>query len=321
MKFDSVHIGVDVSKEKLDVYNPITKATTSEPNTTVGFRKIREAARKAKAIVCCEPTGGLEFDMVMFLQKYDIPVAYCDGYRVRHYALSTGEFSKNDRIDARMISRFADNTDVRVLCEKDKKQIRLRRLWSLYQTLVETHVILAQKASIEPEKDLKTMLRLESRSLRKKAGKVLESCQKLIDGNEELSRIFTTILLIDGVGQVTALAVLAGVPELGKISDAAVAKLVGAVPMDNQSGKTDKSKHIHGGRKDVRNALYMAAVASVKFNHILGAYYQQVRQRMPGPKASKWALVPVMRKLVHLMNRIARDPSFIPQKKPIIKAA
>lgn len=321
MKSDSVHIGVDVSKEKLDIYNPVTRATTSEPNTPEGFRKIREAARKAKAVVCCEPTGGLEFDMVMFLQKYNIPVAYCDGYRVRHYALSTGEFSKNDRIDARMISRFADNTDVRILGEKDKERIRLRRLWSLYNTLVDTHVILAQKASIEPEKDLKAMLRTESKSLRKKAGKVLESCQRLIEANDDLNRIFTTILLIDGVGQITALAVLAGVPELGKISDTAVAKLVGAVPMDNQSGKSDKSKHIHGGRKDVRNALYMAAVASVKFNHILGAYYRQVRERMPGPKASKWALVPVMRKLIHLMNRIARDPSLTPQQKPSAKAA
>ena len=321
MKSDNVHIGVDVSKEKLDIYNPLTKATTSESNTPEGFRKIREAARKAKAVVCCEPTGGLEFDMVMFLQKHDIPVAYCDGYRVRHYALSTGEFSKNDRIDARMISRFADNTDVRILGEKDRARIRLRRLWSLYKTLVDTHVVLAQKASIEPEKDLKNMLRTESESLRKKAGKVLESCRRLIEANEDLKRIFTTILLIDGVGQITALAVLAGVPELGKISDAAVAKLVGAAPMDNQSGKTDKSKHIHGGRKEVRNALYMAAVASVKFNHILGTYYQQVRQRMPGPKASKWALVPVMRKLIHLMNRIARDPNFVPQRKSTSKAA
>jgi transposase len=321
MKSDSVHIGVDVSKEKLDIYNPITKASTSEPNTPEGFRKIREAARKANAVVCCEPTGGLEFDMIMFLQKYNIPVAYCDGYRVRHYALSTGEFSKNDKIDARMISRFADNINVRRLEEKDKAQIRLRRLWSLYQTLVDTHVVLAQKASIEPEKDIKNMLRMESKSLRKKAEKVLESCRKIIEENEELNRIFNTILLIDGVGQITALAVLAGIPELGKISDAAVAKLVGAVPMDNQSGKTDKSKHIHGGRKSVRNSLYMAAVASVRFNHILGAYYRQVRQRMPGPKASKWALVPVMRKLVHLMNRIARDSNFIPQKKPTIKAA
>ena len=220
--------------------------------------------------------------------------------------------------DSSMISRFADNTDVRILDEKDKDRIRLRRLWSLYLTLVDTHVILSQKASIEPEKDLKTMLRAESRSLRKKAEKVLESCRKLIEGNEELGRVFTTALLIDGVGQVTALAVLAGVPELGKISDAAVAKLVGAVPMDNQSGKTDRSKHIRGGRKEVRNALYMAAV---KFNHILGAYYRQVRQRMPGPKASKWALVPVMRKLIILMNRIARDPEFVPETKPRIKAA
>ena len=321
VKSDSVYIGVDVSKEKLDIYNPITKASTSEPNTTEGFRKIREAARKAKAVICCEPTGGLEFDMVMFLQKYDIPVAYCDGYRVRHYALSTGEFSKNDRIDARMISQFADNTDVRILGEQDRERIRLRRLWSLYQTLVDTHVLLAQKASIEPEKDLKAMLRAESTSLRKKAEKVLTFCQKLIEGNGELNRIFATILLIDGVGQITALAVLARVPELGKVSDAAVAKLVGAVPMDNQSGKTDKSRLIHGGRKDVRNALYMAAVASIRFNHILGAYYRQVRRRMPGAKASKWALVPVMRKLIHLMNRIARDPNFVPQSKPTVKTA
>lgn len=321
MKSDSVHIGVDVSKEKLDIFNPHTKTLTSEPNSPKGFRKIREAARKAKAVVCCEPTGGLELDMVMFLQKYNIPVAYCDGFRVRHYAISTGEFSKNDKIDARMISRFADNTNVRVLSEKDKKQIRLRRLWSLYQTLIDTHVILAQKAAIEPEKDLRAMLHAESKSLRKKAEKILESCKKLIEEDEELNRIFTTFLLIDGVGQITALAVLAGVPEIGKISDAAIAKLVGAAPMDNQSGKTDKYKHIHGGRKNVRNALYMAAVASVKFNHILGAYYQQVRLRMPGPKASKWALVPVMRKLIHLMNRIARDPNFTPQKKPTIKAA
>lgn len=321
MKSENVHIGVDVSKGKLDIFNPITKATTTVPNTPDGFRKIREAARKANAIVCCEPTGGLELDMVVFLQKYDVSVAYCDGYRVRHYALSTGEFSKNDRIDARMISRFADNTNVRIVSERDKEQLRLRRVWSLYLTLVDMHVVLAQKASIESEKDLKNLLQTEAKRLRAKANKALESCLKAIESNAALKRIFTTMLMIDGVGPITALAVLAGVPELGKISDAAVSKLVGVAPMDNQSGKVDKCKHIHGGRKDVRNALYMSAVASVKFNHILGDYYRQLRQRMPGPKASKWALVPIMRKLIELMNRIAHDPDFTPQAKPSVKVA
>ena len=69
MKSDSVYMGVDVSKEKLDIFNPHTKTLTSEPNSPEGFRKIREAARKAKAVVCCEPTGSLELNMVMFYKS------------------------------------------------------------------------------------------------------------------------------------------------------------------------------------------------------------------------------------------------------------
>lgn len=321
MKSEAVYIGIDVSKEKLDIYNPITNNTTSEPNTPEGFRRIREAARKAKAVVCCEPTGGFELEMILFLQRFGVPVAYCDGYRVRHYALATGQFSKNDKIDAKMISRYAENTEVRILDDKDEDQIKLRRLWSLYQTLTNIHVVLAQKASIEPDKEMRTMLLLESKNIRKKTIKILGACMDLIEKNSELNRIYSTCLRIDGIGQITALAVLAGIPELGNISDSAIAKLIGVAPMDNQSGKTDKTKHIHGGRKDVRNAIYMAAVASVKFNHVLSDYYHQLKERMPGPKASKWALVPVMRKLITLMNRIARDPLFEPQSKPMIKAA
>lgn len=315
MKSGTLYIGIDVSKEKLDVYNPVTNSTKSEPNNSEGFRKIREAARKAKAVVCCEPTGGYELEMILFLQRYDVPVAYCDGYRVRHYALATGQFSKNDKIDAKMISRYAENTDVRILDDKDEDQLKLRRLWSLYQTLVDMHVVLAQKASIEPDKALRAMLKTESKRLRKKADEALNACLELVEKNAELKRIFSTILLIDGVGQIAALAVLAGVPELGHISDAAITKLVGVAPRDDQSGKIEKTRHICGGRKNVRNALYMAAVASVKFNHILSDYYLQLKKRMPGSKASKWALVPVMRKLILLMNKIARDPHFVPQIK------
>lgn len=321
MKPECVHIGVDVSKEKLDIYNPFTNTVTTEPNVVEGFRKVREMARKGKAVVCCEPTGGLEIDLVMFLQKFGIPVAYCDGFRVRHYALSTGQFAKNDKVDARMISRYADNTDVRILCEKDRDMLRLRSYWNHYQTFVDMHVILAQKAFSEHDKSVKDVLQKESRRLRKQAGAMLAKCVEIVEGNEKTSRLLESFLLVDGIGQVTALAVIAGVPEIGTISDEAVAKLVGVVPMDRQSGKIDHAKHIYGGRKDVRGALYMSAVAAVRFNHILRDYYSQTKQRMPGPKASKWALVPVMRKLIHLMNRIARDPSFRPQEKPGIKAA
>lgn len=321
MKSETMHIGVDVSKEKLDIYNPKTNTVTTEPNSTEGFRNLRAIARKNNAVVCCEPTGGLELEMILFLQKFDIPVAYCDGYRVRHYALATGQFSKNDKVDARMISRYADSADIRILDEKDNDQIELRKRLSLYQAFIDMHVLLAQKASSERDSSIKTMLQTESKRLKSKAMKMMNRCLEIIERNDRMNNLYVRFVAIDGIGPATAITVIAEIPEIGSLSDEAISKLVGVAPMDHQSGKTDHTKHIYGGRKNVRNALYMAAVASIKFNHILGEYYQSLRSRMPGPKASKWALVPVMRKLIILMNRIARDPEFVPETKPRIKAA
>ena len=321
MKSETMHIGVDVSKEKLDIYNPKTNAVTTEPNTIEGFRVLRSMARKANAIVCCEPTGGFELEMILFLQKFNIPVAYCDGYRVRHYALSTGQFSKNDKVDARMIARYADSAEIRVLDTKDNDQLELRKRLSLYHAFIDMHVLLVQKASSERDISIKAMLQTESKRLKSKATKMQSKCLEIIARNERMHNLYVRFLSIDGIGQATAITVIAEIPEIGNISDAAIAKLSGVAPMDHQSGKTDHTKHVYGGRKKVRNALYMAAVAAVKFNHILSEYYQSLKLRMPGPKASKWALLPVMRKIAILMNRIARNPDFIPEAKPRIKAA
>lgn len=315
MKSDIVHIGVDVSKEKLDVYNPVTGVVSEIPNDATGFRMVRDMARRSKAVVCCEPTGGCELDMVLFLQRFGVPVAHCDGYRVRHYALSTGEFSKNDRVDARMIAQFADCTRVRTLEKKDLAHLELSRRWKLYQTMADMHVVLAQKASSEPVAEMRSMLRAESARMERKSAKALRSCVELAEGDERMSYLLGRFVEIDGVAEKTAIAVIAGVPEIGTIGDAALSKLVGLVPMDNQSGTKDHSKKIRGGRKDVRRALYLAALSAVQHNHILSAYYNEVKKRIPSKKAAKWALIPVMRKLIHLMNRQARDPKFQLQKK------
>lgn len=317
MKSEIVHIGVDVSKQKLDVYNPATGVVSELLNDASGFRALRDMARSGKAVVCCEPTGGCELDMVMFLQRFGVPVAYCDGYRVRHYALSTGEFSKNDRVDARMIARFADCTPVRTLAKEGLAHLELRRRWKLYQTLVDMHVVLAQKASSEPVAEMRSMLRAESARMERKAAKALRACVELAKGDGRMSYLLGRFVEIDGVAEKTAIAVIAGVPEIGSIGDAALSKLVGLVPMDNQSGGEEHARKIRGGRKEVRRALYLAALPAVQHNHILSAYYREVRKRIPANKAAKWAFVPVMRKLIHLMNRLARDPKFQLQKKQV----
>ena len=314
-----IHIGVDVSKEKLDVYNPIDGSVVEIENSIHGFRKIRDLARKSKAVVCCEPTGGYELDLVMFLQRFQIQVAYCDGYKVRHYAKACGMESKNDRIDAKMISLFADKTSVRIIDEKDKIQLRLRQRYNLYKTFIDMHIVLAQKASSETDPSMRKMLIQESNRMKKKAQDTLIACVKIAGDDVRLSHLFNRFMEIDGVGNVTALAILAWLPEIGTMNDKSIVNLVGLAPRETQSGNASHTKHCAGGRKNVRCALYLASLSAVQHNVILSDYYHEAKKRMPGPKASKWAMVPVMRKLLVLMNKLASKPEFQLQKKPTIK--
>lgn len=321
MKNETVHLGIDVSKKKLDMFDPVTNRIITLENAKSDFRKIHKLACKYNAIVCCEPTGGLELEMVLYLQERNIPVAYCDGYRVRHFALSLGQFAKNDPIDARMISRFADSTNPRILTLKDNSRLKLRNYLSLYRTFIDANVLMAQKASSTNDSEIQKMLTACAKQNRRRAEKILSMCMRLINEEESLKYLYNRFLEIDGVGNVTALTVIAELPEIGTLNDEKIAKLAGVAPLDNQSGETDKTKRIHGGRRDIREALYMAAVSAIKYNHVLSPYYYKAKERMPGPRASKWAIVPVMRKLIHLMNHLARNPEFELDKKPTIKVA
>ena len=118
---------------------------------------------------------------------------------------------------------------------------------------------------------------------------------------------------IGGVGDLTAISILSSLPEIGTLPDGKLNRLVGIAPEEKQSGAKEWQRRIWGGRKDVRNALYMAAVASIKWNAILGSYYH--KKRAEG-HPHKWAIVPTMRKLLSLLNRIARDPGFTPMPEP-----
>ena len=112
--------GDHVSKAKLDVYVPAKqeglRATTFEvANDIAGFRKLRDVTRSANATVCVEPTGGYELELIAFMHKFNVPVAYVDALRVRQFARAEGNLSKNDRIDAALIARFAAKIGARAL--------------------------------------------------------------------------------------------------------------------------------------------------------------------------------------------------------------
>ena len=318
MKSGTVHIGVDVSKEKLDIYVPAKKEgsrplTKEVDNNINGFRELRDLARKAKATVCVEPTGGYELELIAFMHKFDVPVAYTDALRVWQFARAEGSLSKNDAIDAALISRFADKIGVRVLEAQEVEAVELKRKAKFRQTMVDSRTAMINRLETEIDPEMKALLKEQIRL----AGRIIDKAEKLcldtVKKNERMDSLRERFTTIGGVGDLTAISILSSLPEIGTLSDGKLNRLVGIAPEEKQSGTKEWQRRIWGGRKDVRNALYMAAVASIKWNAILGGYYH--KKRAEG-HPHKWAIVPTMRKLLSLLNRIARDPGFIPMPEP-----
>lgn len=314
----SVHIGVDVSKAKLDIYVPATKegvkpVTDQVDNNIEGFRKLRDMARKAKAIVCVEPTGGYELELIAFMHKFDVRVAYADALRVRQFAKAEGNFSKNDSIDAALISRFADKIGVRILDVQDVESVELKRKTKFRQTMIDARIAMINRLETEIDKDMRSMLEEQIKHLGKVISKAEKSCVETVEKNERTSYLRNRFVMVGGVSDKTAIMILAGLPEIGTLSDSKLFRLAGIAPEEKQSGAREWTRRIWGGRKDVRNALYMAALASLKWNFILsGFYYKKRAEGHP----HNWAMVPTMRKMLSLLNRIARDPNFEPKPEP-----
>ena len=317
MKSDTVHIGVDVSKEKLDIYVPPQGGGRAETkqldNGIAGFRMLRDLARKAGATVCVEPTGGYELELIAFMHKFGVAVAYADALRVRQFARAEGCHSKNDRADAALISRFADKIGVRTLSPADVELVELKRRTKFRQTLIDSRTVLACRLETETDAGIRSMIRNQARQLDKLIAKVERSCLAAVAKNESMDGLRRRFTEVGGVGDVTAILILAWLPEIGKLSDGKLNRLAGIAPEERQSGTKEWQRRIWGGRRGVRNALYMAAVASIMWNSVLGAYYR--KKRAEG-HPHKWAIVPTMRKLLSLLNRIARDPSFRPTPEP-----
>lgn len=265
------------------------------------------------ATVCIEPTGGYELELIAFMHRFKVPVAYADALRVRQFAKAEGNLSKNDTIDAALISRFADKIGVRIINKNDIDTVELKRKTKFRQTLIDSRTALICKLETEIDKEIRSMIGEQIKHLNKLIKKIEASCMETVEKNQPMKNLVSRFTEIGGVGNLTAVSILAELPEIGRINDAKLNRLAGLAPEEKQSGSKEWQRRIWGGRKDVRNALYMATVAGIMWNSILRDYYR--KKRAEG-HPHKWAIVPTMRKLLSLLNRIARDPDFRPTPEP-----
>lgn len=304
------YIGIDVSKEHLDVASEDGKVVFRVSNTEEGQSQLLKRLLDVKpTVVVLEASGGFELDVVLVLGGARLPVAVVSPGQVRHYAKALGVLAKTDLIDANVIARFAAATKPEPQPVPDAETLELEALLLRRRQLI---------SMLATEKN-----RLSTFSVTRKVGadvavKSLQGTIKFLE--EQISALDKTtrdhlkksplwrekedlLRSVPGIGPVTARTLLADLPELGKLTRKSIAALAGLAPFNRDSGGYSGKRHIHGGRGSVRSALYMACVASLKCNPVMKAFYARLRASKP----AKVALVACMRKMLTILNSMARS--------------
>lgn len=299
------HVGIDVSKARLDVALYPSSDSFAVANTAAGHDElVSRLVPLSPVAIVLEASGGYERDGLAALLAAGLPVQRVNPYRVRQFARSRGILAKTDRLDARVLAAFAATMPLRLAQPLSAEQTALAELVGARQTIAAdaARARLSAQHWREP-----ALVKLASRRLAALKDE-LAALDKLIAAKirttPEFAQREALLHSIPGVGPVLAATLLAKMPELGNISRREAAALVGVAPFACDSGTLRGKRMIWGGRAEIRTVLYMGAVAAIRCNPPLKAFYERL---IKAGKPRKLALTAVMRKLLTVANAIAKS--------------
>ncbi|HEV7480015.1 MAG TPA: IS110 family transposase [Roseiarcus sp.] len=302
---EQIYVGVDVSKDRLDVHvRPAGEAFAVARNGE-GLEELnRRLGGLGASLVAVEATGGFETVVSASLLGVKLPVVVVNPAQVRSYAQALGKRAKSDPIDAEVIARFAEATkpEIRVLPDEQTQALA---------DLVARRRQIVQMIAAERQREKRTRLRRVLRSIKTVIAaleKALNDVDQQIDDSIRSSPAWREkedlLASVPGIGPVTARTLLAEMPELGRLDRREVASLAGLAPWTRQSGQWKGKSFIGGGRRDVRTALFMAALTAARHNPVLKVFHQRL---IAAGKPKMVALIAVARKLLTILNAILRD--------------
>jgi transposase len=298
------YIGIDISKAKLDVALDEEGPVLVFSNDQEGLKNLsKKLPSKAKTLIVMEASGGYEKFVSQWLKTKDYHVAVVNPKRVRDHAKAAGKLAKTDRIDALMIRSYGKTYQPVAQTLESPLQSDLNDYIKRREQMVKLIALEKQHKEKASEK-IKIKIEEHIISLEKELKSLDQELESLSDKEPELQKKVAQLDEIKGVGKITALNVLIGLPELGQLTSREAAALVGVAPFNQDSGKYKGQRRIQGGRSSVRSALYMAVLSAKKFNPAIKAFYERLIAK---GKLKKVALTACMRKLIIVMNAMVRD--------------
>jgi transposase len=305
-KKTSVYAGLDIAKASLQLH--FQGKFFDLPNTTDGHAQlIKRLATIPGVHVICEATGGYERAVVAALHAAPIPVSVINPARVRQFARASGQLAKTDPIDAAMLTAFGQAFAPEPTPPRTPTEIKMTALVARRGQLLALRVAEAQRADTCNDVDLRKLFTAWLAQIEKQIAKVEALIAALLKEQTALAHHVRRLDDITGVGRLTAVMVLATMPELGQLNRQQAAALAGLCPYNRDSGQWAGKRCIRGGRAEVRRALYRAALSASRSNHLLKPFYDRL---IAAGKPAKVALTAVMRKLIVLMNHVLKNPNF-----------
>jgi transposase len=302
---NNVFVGIDVSKDRLDVCIRPSGESFVVARADVALAALAERlGGLVPRLIVLEATGGLQVKVAAALAVAGLPVAVVNPRQVRDFAKATGQLAKTDRLDAAVIARFAEAVQPEPRPLPDEVSVALAALLARRRELVQLRVAERNRRRQASAKWVQRDLDASIEALTSRIDAIDLEIENEIKGSP-VWRIKEDLLQsVPGIGKVVSRTLIAELPELGHLTRRKIAALVGVAPMAQESGTWKGRRRIAGGRPTVRAALYMAAVTASRCNPVIAALYDRL---IAAGKAPKLALTAAMRKLLVILNAIARD--------------
>jgi transposase len=302
---NQVTIGIDISKDQLEVYVHPEGSRRQCANDTAGHAAlIAWITPKQPTRVVFEATGAYHRGLQKALAKAGLPGIKINPWQARRFAEATGRRTKTDPVDAAILARFGATLQPEIRPAPDPAIEGLAELLAARRALVKDRTATLNRGQ---NLTLPLLKRQNQQQLKQIEGQIKDIDREqaaLVAKHDRLKARFDILLSIPGLGAVSALAMLIDMPELGAMDAKRTASLAGLAPITRQSGNWQGKSHIQGGRAPLRQALYMPALVAIRFNAPLKATYLALRK---AGKPAKLAIVAIMRKLLVMANALLRD--------------
>ena len=305
---EPLYVGIDVSKDKLDVACGETGLVQTVANDALGHALLcKQLRHRMVQLIVLEATGGYEFACAAALQARGLPVAVVNPRQAKDFAKAMGYLAKTDRIDARGLAGFAKvlaaredlHKYTRPLPDAQRQELDalVTRRRQVVKMITAEHNHLGQSAPV-----VRKHIRATAKALSTQRRHLEEDIAKLVKTqHKELAALLSHV---KGIGPVTTATLIAECPELGKLNRREISALAGVAPMNKDSGKFKGKRQIQGGRASLRATLYMATLVATRHNPVIRVFYERL---LAAGKLKKVALVACMRKLLTILNAMVRN--------------